>query len=916
MKKFILFLFLPLCIFSQINTAEYYLDSGQSIFYFDEDWNKAPKSEAEFYRIATLDSNNVPIGEIKDYYKSGKIQSIIEGATSLDNNDDTNSVWQGKSKQFYESGELSSERIYVNGKLEGNQKSFHKSGSIKSSYNAINGKVDGIYKAFYESGKIEVVENWNNGTKLDYQSFHENDVIKSNYKLINGKIDGVYKSFYDNGSREQETNFINGRREGLLRNFDINGKLTFISKWENGKKFFEETFFENGQIQRSYGISQLEDGSNVISGNWKQYNAQGILIDDNNYNEKGDYDGISKTFWPNGNLKSERNYKNGLSSGQSIWYNKEGKILSDEKWENNKIVYWKKFDKFGNVIFEEIDNSYTTRFPNGKGVWVLNSNKDFDKIFDDSELEDKEIRYKEYMIFSDQAGYGKPQYRVFMNMEDGLAQTKYSEGFLDENFHWQGKVKWYHPNGKISQSANFIDNKRDGMQYYYNEDGSFDRSVSYKDGVIDLWNYKCDDNNQNCEYTYTSYFSSKEDAEAKGWAFFKNDTETSLIPNDKYEEAENRYYWEIKKDYMYNRTITLPIDDEDDFQFSTTVNWWSGINNQYFGIVVGYKDWENYTALRITSNGYHKADVIKKGVKIGMEEGKYVKDGGYSGVTKLNIVRINGKLIFSVDGKPVYTSEYGSLDGDRLGFINSGLQSVLFDNVKVIRTPKNRSSRTPNNPPSSGNGGDWAGNGSGIILTSNGYIATNNHVIEGASDIEVEFLYKNEIRSFNARVIQTDPANDLAIIKIEDQNFYNLGQIPYKFKTNNVLVGESVFALGYPMALSVMGKEIKFTDGKISSRTGFQGDITTYQSTTPIQGGNSGGPLFDSKGNLIAINSAKLKADVADNVSYSIKSSYLLSLIDALPQDISIPNSSVLATKPLTEKIKTLSKYVVLIKVK
>ena len=49
----------------------------------------------------------MPIGEIKDYYKNGKIQSIIEGATSLDNNDDSNSVWQGKSKLFYESGELS-----------------------------------------------------------------------------------------------------------------------------------------------------------------------------------------------------------------------------------------------------------------------------------------------------------------------------------------------------------------------------------------------------------------------------------------------------------------------------------------------------------------------------------------------------------------------------------------------------------------------------------------------------------------------------------------------------------------------------------------------------------------------------------------------------------------------------------------
>ena len=887
MKKILLVLLFPILGLAQINTAEYYLEPDQSIFYFNEDWEKASKSEAEFYRIVSLDSNNVPIGEIKDYYKSGEIQSIIEGAISLDNNDDSNSVWIGKSKLFYESGELNLERFYKNGLIEGNQKSFHKSGSIKSSYNAINGKIEGVYKQFYESGEIKEVENWNNGNKLDFTSFHKNSQIKITYKLINGKIDGPWIGFYENGNREQEANFKNGVRVGLLRNFNIEGKLTFIIKFnDEGKKYLQESFFDDGTISDFF-----------------------------NYKEDK-FEGISKTFWPNGNLKYERNYKNGLLSGQAIWYNKEGKILSDEKWEDDKIVYWKKFDKFGNVIFEQINNSYTTRFPNGKDVWVYDLNKDFDKIFDDSELEDKEIKYKEYMIFSDEAGFGKPQYRVIMYVEDGLAQTKKNEGFLDENFDWQGKVKWYYPNGKITQSANFIDDKRDGMQYYYNEDGSFERSVSYKDGVKDLWNYKCDDNNQNCEYTYTSYFSSLEDAKAKGWAFFKNDTETSIIPNDEYEEAENRYYWEIKKDYMYNRTITLPIDDEDDFQFSTTVNWWTGINNQYFGIVVGYKDWENYTALRITSNGFHKADIIKKGVKIGMEEGKYVKDGGYSGVTKLNIVRINGKLIFSVDGKPVYTSEYGSLAGDRLGFINSGLQSVLFDNVKVIRTPKNRSSRTPNNPPSSGNGGDWAGNGSGIILTSNGYIATNNHVIEGASDIEVEFLYKNEIRSFNARVIQTDPANDLAIIKIEDQNFYNLGQIPYKFKTNNVLVGESVFALGYPMALSVMGKEIKFTDGKISSRTGFQGDITTYQSTTPIQGGNSGGPLFDSKGNLIAINSAKLKADVADNVSYSIKSSYLLSLIDALPQDISIPNSSVLATKPLTEKIKTLSKYVVLIKVK
>ena len=129
-------------------------------------------------------------------------------------------------------------------------------------------------------------------------------------------------------------------------------------------------------------------------------------------------------------------------------------------------------------------------------------------------------------------------------------------------------------------------------------------------------------------------------------------------------------------------------------------------------------------------------------------------------------------------------------------------------------------------------------------------------------------------------------------------------------------IGSEVFALGFPMALSGMGEDIKFTDGKISSKSGFNGDLRLYQTTTPIQPGNSGGPLFDYDGNLIAINSAKISSDRADNVSYSIKSSYLINLMDGLPENINFPNNNVLSGKPLTELIKELSKSVVLIKVK
>ncbi len=214
------------------------------------------------------------------------------------------------------------------------------------------------------------------------------------------------------------------------------------------------------------------------------------------------------------------------------------------------------------------------------------------------------------------------------------------------------------------------------------------------------------------------------------------------------------------------------------------------------------------------------------------------------------------------------------------------------------------------------NPSEWNGSGSGFFVSNDGYLATNYHVIEGAKDIEVSYNNGTEILSYSAEIIQSDPTNDLAIIKINDSEFKKSLKIPYNLKTTSADVGSEVFALGYPMALSGMGEDIKFTDGKISSKTGFNGDIRLYQTTTPIQPGNSGGPLFDYDGNLIGVNSSKISSDIADNVSYSIKSSYLGNLIDVLPPTVSIPSSNELSGKSLTEIIKILSKYVVLIKVK
>lgn len=209
---------------------------------------------------------------------------------------------------------------------------------------------------------------------------------------------------------------------------------------------------------------------------------------------------------------------------------------------------------------------------------------------------------------------------------------------------------------------------------------------------------------------------------------------------------------------------------------------------------------------------------------------------------------------------------------------------------------------------------EWSGNGTGFFIDKNGYIATNYHVIDGAKDIEVDIVKDNQKQSFRAKVISSDKQNDLAIIKIEDDKFKPFQKIPYSFKSTISDVGSNIFTMGYPMALTLMGEEVKFTDGKISSKTGFQGDITTYQISVPVQPGNSGGPLFDYDGNIIGIVNAKILA--ADNVSYAIKITYLKNLIDVIPDKLILPSDISISQKTLTEKIKVLSNYVVLIKIR
>ncbi|MCI8998824.1 MAG: serine protease [Muribaculaceae bacterium] len=202
---------------------------------------------------------------------------------------------------------------------------------------------------------------------------------------------------------------------------------------------------------------------------------------------------------------------------------------------------------------------------------------------------------------------------------------------------------------------------------------------------------------------------------------------------------------------------------------------------------------------------------------------------------------------------------------------------------------------------------EWTGTGFAI---NNGYIVTNYHVIENANTIKVKGIKGEFNRDYNGVVVGTDKDSDLAIIKIQDDAFSGFGKVPYSIVSSQAEVGEDVFVLGYPLT-STMGEEIKLTTGIISSKTGFKGDVRLYQFSAPIQPGNSGGPLFNAKGNIIGVVSAKHSG--TENVGYAIKSIYLKNLIESTIDASILPTSSAVSNLTRPGLVKKYKDYVFII---
>ena len=230
----------------------------------------------------------------------------------------------------------------------------------------------------------------------------------------------------------------------------------------------------------------------------------------------------------------------------------------------------------------------------------------------------------------------------------------------------------------------------------------------------------------------------------------------------------------------------------------------------------------------------------------------------------INFVTNDTKLSDRVlNGNRQANTRFASMQGTPVDFIQASensINSVVHVTTKVVQTSFQRDifQEFFNGPGAGGREFKQygSGSGSGVIVSSEGYIVTNNHVIENASEIEVIL---NDNSKYTAKIVGTDPSTDIAILKIEGSGFQ---PIPLG-NSDDLRIGEWVLAVGNPFNLtstvtagivSAKARNINLLSDR--SKQDVIPIESFIQTDAAVNPGNSGGALVNTKGELVGINTA------------------------------------------------------------
>lgn len=197
--------------------------------------------------------------------------------------------------------------------------------------------------------------------------------------------------------------------------------------------------------------------------------------------------------------------------------------------------------------------------------------------------------------------------------------------------------------------------------------------------------------------------------------------------------------------------------------------------------------------------------------------------------------------------------------------------------------------------------------GTGFAVSNDGFVATNYHVVKDANSI---FIQTAAGQTLKAYLVAFEPIADVALLKIENSDFrFAKTGLPYSFASTPSGLGQKVFTIGYPQ------DDLVYNEGYISCEAGFERDSNSYQLEMTANPGQSGAPVLDKNGNVIALITGK-QSNTAGKL-FAVRSQALISLIQSLPAEtnLKVENSNKLRNLDRTQQVSKLRDYVCAVKV-
>jgi len=335
----------------------------------------------------------------------------------------------GPHTTYYTNGKVSSEGMMRDGKPDGYWRSYWVTGLMKSEGNRVNGLLDGKWVFYTETGDTLQIINYILGNKSGFyyqygtsteRNYVSKHYLKSKELYLDDKREGTAFHYYPDGKLRQTINYKNGKRQNFSMIYDENGTVILLEEYRNDQL-----------IQREYI---------------------------NRRNQKGEKHGTWKSFYPDGKLKEEEYYKNGVLDGISRLLSEKGNVISERNTRDGIVI-----EEGPRMMAEPVE--LTTYYEDEitikrKGTYLDSIPIGDHYFYNSSGIPEKFIRYSE-------KGTG----------------VRTSEGPVDERRRRTGEWRNYFETGELSARGHYLNNAPIGEWTFFFKDGQKQQTGNFNNGV-------------------------------------------------------------------------------------------------------------------------------------------------------------------------------------------------------------------------------------------------------------------------------------------------------------------------------------------------------------------------------------------------------------------------------------------------